>query len=112
MIEQQPDSFDRLLHDNASQHKARGTIDFLNNFDVELVHNYPPWSPELNPIEHAWGWMVKYINRNFPSNISELKERVREAWDAIPQETIQSYISHLPSVCEQIIEAEGGNIRG
>jgi transposase len=110
LIQQQPESFDRLLQDNAGQHKAHLTLDFLNNFDVELVHNYPPWSPELNPIEHMWGWMVKYIQQDFPSNLATLKARVREAWDAIPQETIRGYISHLPTVCKQIIAAKGGNI--
>jgi transposase len=112
LIQQQPDSYHRLLQDNASQHKSNLTLDYLNNFDIELVQNYPPCSPELNPIEHVWSWMVNYINQESPSNLSSLKQRVKDAWIAIPQNTIQRYISHLPTVCEQIIEAEGGNILG
>lgn len=110
LIEQQPDSFDRLLQDNAGQHKSLLTLDFLNNFNIELVPNYPPWSPELNPIEHVWGWMVTRIQQDFPANLSALKERVREAWTAIPQEIIRGYISHLPTVCKQIIAANGRTI--
>jgi transposase len=112
LIQQQPDSFDRLLQDNASQHKSKLTLDYLNNFDVELVQDYPPCSPELNPIEHVWSWMVSYINQKFPYNLPALKERVKEAWIAIPQNIIQGYIAHLPTVCKQIIEKKGGTILG
>ena len=47
--------FLRLLQDNATPHKDKGTMDFLHNFDVDLVENYPPCSPDLNPIEKVWG---------------------------------------------------------
>jgi transposase len=112
LIQQQPDSFHRLLQDNAKPHKSNLTLDYLNNFDVELVPDYPPCSPELNPIEHVWSWMVSYINQEFPYTLPQLKQRVKEAWIAIPQNIIQHYISHLSTVCKQIIEAKGGTITG
>lgn len=107
LIQQQPNSFHRLLQDNAAAHKSKLTLDYLSNFDVELVPNYPPHSPELNPIEHVWSWMTSYINQQLPFTLVDLKERVKEAWIAIPQTTIQHYIEHLPTVCKQIIEAKG-----
>lgn len=112
LIQQQPDSFNRLLQDNAREHTANLTLDYLSNFNVELVPDYPPCSPELNPIEHVWSWMLSYINDEFPTTLAQLKERVKEAWIAIPQNIIQSYIAHLPTLCKQIIVAEGGTITG
>jgi transposase len=111
LIQQQPDSFHRLLQDNAPQHKSRFTLEYLDNFDVELVHNYPPWSPDFNPIEHVWSWMVTYINQECPYTLAQLKQRVKEAWTAIPQTTIQNYIAHLSIVCQKVIAAKGGNIK-
>lgn len=112
LIQQQPDSFHRLLQDNASPHVSKFTLDYLKNFDVELVQNYPPYSPELNPIEHVWSWMVSYVNQDTPFCLSDLKIKVREAWDAIPQKTLKRYIGHVSTVCNQIIEANGGTIIG
>jgi transposase len=112
LIQQQPNSFHRLLQDNAKPHTSNLTLDYLNNFDVELVQHYPPCSPELNPIEHVWSWMTSYINQEFPHTLTQLKQRVKEAWIAIPQTVIQSYIAHLSTVCTQIIEAKGGTIKG
>jgi transposase len=99
-----------LLQDNSMPHTSNHTLDFLSNFNVDLISNYPPRSPELNPIEHVWGWMVKHINKNYPQNITQLKAAVREAWDAVPQEVIQNYIQHLPAVCSQIIRSKGNPI--
>jgi hypothetical protein len=56
--------------------------------------------------------MLSYINDEFPTTLAQLKERVKEAWIAIPQNIIQSYIAHLPTLCKQIIVAEGGTITG
>lgn len=42
-----------LILDNASFHK-NGRIEMLcREFDIELLY-LPPYSPELNPIEHFW----------------------------------------------------------
>ena len=40
-------------HDNARPHVARVCRDFLNQNNVQ-VHDGPPYSPDLNPIEHLW----------------------------------------------------------
>jgi transposase len=48
----------RVLQDNAAPHTSASTRDFLDNFEFELVEDYPPMSPDINPIERVWGWMV------------------------------------------------------
>ena len=38
-------------HDNARPHVARVCRDFLNQNNVQVL-DWPPYSPDLNPIEH------------------------------------------------------------
>ncbi|MCG2690173.1 IS630 family transposase [Candidatus Parcubacteria bacterium] len=52
-----------LLWDNASCHKSKEVKQWLrdNPGIVELDH-FPPYSPEMNPIEHVWKVLKKEIN--------------------------------------------------
>jgi transposase len=100
----------QLQHDNARPHTAPHTVTWCANFGVNVLPNWPAYSPELNAIEHVWSWMSGFVNNQAPTNRNQLKRAVRLAWQQIPQSTIQGYIDHLPSVCRQIIAAGGDHI--
>lgn len=52
-----------LLWDNASCHKSKEVKKWLkNNPDILELDNFPPYSPEMNPIEHVWKVLKKHIN--------------------------------------------------
>ena len=109
LIESRHEEYLRLLQDSATPHVAEETVEFLDNFDVELVDGYPPNAPDLNPIERVWGWMVNYVNQHPCSTPSRYEELIHESWRAIPQETIASFISHSPTGIEHILTIKGGN---
>ena len=84
---------------------AKASIEWILGHGIELW-DWPAHSPDLNPIEHVWAWMKRYLRRNYPDqsslktngvDIEVFKARLVEAWEAIPQEFIQRLIDRLPS---------------
>jgi transposase len=100
----------QFMHDNAAPHKAAYTRNWLVNFGVNVLPDYPPYSPELNPIEHVWSWMAAFVNGEGPTDQRSLERAVELAWQEIPQSRIQACIEHLPAVCRQVIDAGGDHI--
>lgn len=99
-----------LQQDNARPHKAKSTLEFFSEMDVKLLEDYPPYSPELNPIEKVWSWMSGAVRKKAPTTKEELMDAIDESWDELPQEIIKKYIIHLDTVCEKIKQSRGGSI--
>lgn len=77
---------------------------------MRLLDDWPANSPDMNPIEHVWSWMKTYVNKEAPTDKQSLTKAIEAAWDEIPQNTIQAYIGHLNTVCQQIVAAKGDHI--
>ena len=43
-----------FVQDNAPIHTAHHTLNWLSDNGILLLQNWPPYSPDLNPIEHCW----------------------------------------------------------
>jgi transposase len=99
-----------LVHDNAPAHVAKKTKEWLAAFGVKVLPNYPPWSPDLNPIEHVWSWMHAFVSAQAPTTATSLERAIRLAWQEIKLDTIRGYITNLRSVCQRVIAAEGDHI--
>ena len=65
---------------------------------IEVV-DYPPYSPDLNPIEHVWVELKKQLHQQYPmiGDTAGGKEAVRRrlahvlplAWETIPEECFE-----------------------
>lgn len=101
-----------LMHDNARPHIARVVQNYLEEVNIETM-NWPPRSPDLNPIEHLWDFMGRRIRAlpHQPRTLDDLAARLEETWTQFDQELIRKLITSMPRRCQDVIAARGGNTR-
>lgn len=94
--------------DNASIHRARATVQWLNT-NLQWVNDWPSKSPDLNPIENLWGIVARAIYRHGRQfeDVQELKEAITTAWNEIPLETLRKLINSMPNRVQAVIEKDG-----
>ena len=104
----QNSGFDRatFMQDNAPCHKAKVVTSYLSEQDFEIM-DWPPQSPDLNPIENLWKTLgVKFLERN-PTNTEDLWLKLQEEWSKISIEDCQELIRSCSRRCAAIIESKG-----
>ena len=62
-----------VVMDNASFHKSQKTKDLIHN-NGHILEFLPPYSPDLNPIEHKWA-QAKSIRRKHNCDVLELFQK-------------------------------------
>jgi transposase len=80
---------------SAHGHKSTGNCcaQYRSRHGIILLP-HPSTSPDMNPIEKCWRWIKQALHRRLkqPITEAEMKIAVREEWDAIPQEWINTLI--------------------
>ena len=67
----------------------------------------PPFSPDLNPIEHLWHHVrTKLRGRRF-GNGGESSAAIEEEWKKIPIDYLIKLVDSMPRRCERILKANG-----
>lgn len=102
-------------HDNAPTHTAfivRGTLDDL---DIEVM-DWPPHSPDLNPIENLWALLKAKIYKlkpeliNMPDNEGTkrlLIETAHQAWSLLDLQHLEHLSETMPHRVRAILETDG-----
>lgn len=107
-----PDGDGIFQQDNAPCHKARMIKEFLANCDFELLE-WPPYSPDLSPIENLWAIIKMDLKKMNFSSKKELTTKIKEIWDN--NERLRNHcltlINSMPRRIEAVIKAKGGPIK-
>lgn len=105
-----PDNF-IWMHDNAPPHVALRTKGYLERKGITTME-WPPMSPDLNPIENIWSILQKevYKKKKAYKNTTELWEAIKSAWHALPLETFQNLYDSIPGRMIKVLEEKGERI--
>jgi transposase len=100
--------------DNAPIHSADITKEWFENHGIWVI-DWPPHSPDLNPIEPVWRLLKLELFRRYPQlgrgrsklDWDEFKKAICDAWDHLDQNTIDSLIRSLPRRVAAVRAARG-----
>jgi transposase len=95
-----------LFQDNAKPHTSRFTKSWLQDKNIEILP-WPPYSPDLNPIENLWVIMKNRLEKENCKNIQVLEKKIREIWDEVTISTLKNLINSVPTGIEQCIQKNG-----
>lgn len=111
-----------LYQDNAPCHKSKllmGRVVRLANGGrarlpgwfrsngVQLV-SAPPYSPDLNVIEHLWAYVKSQLKgKRFGSKV-ELWYYIRNAWQQVSPQILHALVDSMPRRIQEVIKARGG----
>lgn len=102
-------------HDNAPTHTAYIVRQALEDIRVEVME-WPPYSPDLNPIENLWALLKAKIYelrpdligmRNNEDSKAILMDTAQEAWEQIEMRHLRHLSETMPHRVEAIIESQG-----
>ena len=93
--------------DNAGPHAAAYTTFQFMCAGLQLI-KWPPFSPDLNPIEAVWDWLKDYIAVIDPEVYT-----IQQAWEAIDNSKILELVSgaNMRARCQAVIDANGMNTK-
>lgn len=111
------DSGYQFMQDNASIHTARTVRDWFRKKNIELVQEWPPYSPDLNPIEHIWWHLKARLYEMFPeistskSDSEEartlMENALKVAWESLDDSLFQELGASMSRRVEAVIAADG-----
>jgi transposase len=93
--------------DNAPSHSCENTWNWLDDNDYDF-EDFPPCSPDLNPIENMWGVVNREVRKKNPKTLSELRQVVIEEMGKVTRKQVKKLILSMTNRVNQCIERNGG----
>jgi len=100
--------------DNTPVPKAYSVMAWFERNCIQ-IEEHPPYSPDLNPIEHAWVELKKRLHQQYPriGDTPGGKEAVKKrlahvlllVWETIPEELFEKLWKSMPDRVAAVLEA-------
>jgi hypothetical protein len=90
---------------------------FFKDKGFGWIQDWPPYSPDLTPIEHCWPMLKEHMYRLYPDmetwkgRDEAIEERMEDAlvhaWDQMRTEMAQNLVSSMKERIEAVIASKG-----
>jgi transposase len=104
-----------FMHDNAPSHSACLTLDFLKKLLIKnaTIMEWPPCSPDLNPIENLWSIIKRkiYANAKQFRSKDKLWNEIQVAGKDISADEVSKVTSSMDRRLIAVVANRGANIK-
>jgi len=97
--------------DNAPIHSSMSSKNWFISKGIRVL-DWPPLSPDINPIENIWAVISRDIYKSGRqyANIETLKEAILESWRKLPIQFLNNVIESMPKRIFELIRLNGRKI--
>lgn len=95
--------------DNVRFHTTPNTLTYLHEKGITLFE-WPPWSPDLNPIENLWNELKARVYARFPQTMEEMEQLIREEWEATDLNFVSHICRSMPRRLQLLLDNNGHKI--
>ncbi|GFV28967.1 transposable element Tc3 transposase [Trichonephila clavipes] len=101
-----------FMDDNVRPRHANIVDECLQLEDISRM-DCTAYSPDLNPIEHAWDMLGRRIGTRLPlpTSLPELRRELLDEWCNVPQDHIDNLIFSMTGRCKACIASSGCILR-
>lgn len=92
--------------DNDPKHICNLVKKFINQSKINVLE-WPPQSPDLNPIEHLWDEMDRKVKKSQRTSMKVFKNALKQTWDEIDSATLQNLVNSIPKRLKEVIKNRG-----
>lgn len=96
-----------FLLDGAPPHTAADTINFMRAHNIQYLHDWPPNSPDLNPIENVWAWLKRETNAQHPQSGAALWSAAKGVWKGLTAAKCRKYMGSFNRRMQRCIQRNG-----
>ena len=104
-----------LQQDNDPTHRVAVTTvakwNARHASSVRVLEDWPPNSPDLNPIENVWGHVQGRVNALGCKSFDDFKKAVLDQMMAVPKTQISKLIKSMKGRLAQVIASGGGKTK-
>ncbi|CAK9796647.1 Transposable element Tc1 transposase [Anthophora quadrimaculata] len=99
-----------LQQDNDPKHTAKKTKKFLTSSHIKLL-DWPPQSPDLNPIENLWSILDRNVNKTGVTNKNNYFNTLQRSWESLDINYLHNLVESMPRRLAAVIKAKGGHTK-
>jgi transposase len=97
------------MQDNAPPHNSVFAKKIFERKKISLL-NWPPTSPDLNPLENLWDMIDNQLKKMHPKNLMDLKQMIEQIWNSFQPETCKGLVDFMPRRLQQCKIVRGGTM--
>lgn len=95
-----------FLQDNDPKHKSKLVQAWIHNKGIQCI-DFPPYSPDCNPIENLWHDLKGRVEKHNATNIQELEQHIVSEWKETNKYFLNRLSNSMPDRCQAVIDNEG-----
>ena len=95
-----------FMHDNDPIHPSGLVKHWLKQKRIQTLP-WPPFSPDLNPIENLWDELERRVKNHQPKNLHEQELQLTQEWNNIELSVLEKLVDSVPTRLYECVKMKG-----